>query len=182
MYALSYRPDIDGLRALAVLAVLGFHFFPAYIPGGFVGVDVFFVISGHLISGLILRDLENSTYSHAKFIGQRIIFVGMVPVWREKLPRLLLKTQLSGSPPPVPARLKDGFDENAWHLDAKLESMARTLDVEFVSPLGVFCNDEGCLAREGNRLDSLTSWDQAHLTTAGSSLLARHILALLDRD
>ena len=53
----SYRPDIDGLRALAVAVVLIFHAFPARLPGGFVGVDVFFVISGYLISGIILEAL-----------------------------------------------------------------------------------------------------------------------------
>ncbi len=55
----SYRPDIDGLRALAVAVVLIFHAFPASLPGGFVGVDVFFVISGYLISGIILEALAD---------------------------------------------------------------------------------------------------------------------------
>ena len=54
----AYRPDVDGLRAVAVLAVLAFHAFPHAMPGGFAGVDVFFVISGFLITGIILDDLE----------------------------------------------------------------------------------------------------------------------------
>jgi len=54
--SLAYRPDIDGLRAVAVLSVVGFHAFPSYFPGGFLGVDIFFVISGYLITGLLLRE------------------------------------------------------------------------------------------------------------------------------
>ena len=54
---LRYRSDIDGLRALAVLAVIVFHTFPKLLPGGFVGVDIFFVISGYLITQIILFDV-----------------------------------------------------------------------------------------------------------------------------
>ena len=54
----AYRPDIDGLRALAVLSVVFFHAFPTVMTGGFIGVDVFFVISGYLITGLMLREYE----------------------------------------------------------------------------------------------------------------------------
>jgi peptidoglycan/LPS O-acetylase OafA/YrhL len=65
--ALPYRPDIDGLRAVAITSVLFFHAFPGYLPGGFVGVDVFFVISGFLISGIILKDLDRGRFSFADF-------------------------------------------------------------------------------------------------------------------
>lgn len=68
----AYRPDIDGLRAFAVLAVVGFHAFPELIPGGFAGVDVFFVISGFLITSIILKGLASDSFSFSEFYGRRI--------------------------------------------------------------------------------------------------------------
>src|SRR5215831_1009565 len=68
----AYRADIDGLRAVAVGGVIAFHAFPAVAHGGFIGVDVFFVISGYLISDLILKDLEQDHFSFANFFGRRI--------------------------------------------------------------------------------------------------------------
>lgn len=71
--AIAYRPDIDGLRAVAVLAVVGFHAFPGYFPGGFLGVDIFFVISGYLITTLLLRERDASgTIDIAAFYIRRI--------------------------------------------------------------------------------------------------------------
>jgi len=67
-----YRPDIDGLRSLAVLAVVCFHAFPDQVPGGYVGVDIFFVISGFLISTLLLNDLAEHRFSIIAFYGRRI--------------------------------------------------------------------------------------------------------------
>lgn len=58
MHKLSYRADIDGLRGLAILLVVIFHAFPHLIGGGYVGVDVFFVISGFLITSLITRNIQ----------------------------------------------------------------------------------------------------------------------------
>lgn len=69
---LKYRPDIDGLRALAILAVLIFHIHPTWLPGGFVGVDVFFVISGFLITSIIYRDMEAGSFSLVRFYERRI--------------------------------------------------------------------------------------------------------------
>lgn len=68
----KYTPHIDGLRALAILPVIIFHFFPALCPGGYAGVDVFFVISGYLITGGILSDLKNQRFSIADFYVRRI--------------------------------------------------------------------------------------------------------------
>lgn len=68
----SYRPDIDGLRAFAVLAVVLYHAFPNVVRGGYVGVDIFFVISGFLISSILLRNLADGTFSFAAFYARRI--------------------------------------------------------------------------------------------------------------
>ena len=68
----AYRPDIDGLRAVAVLSVVAYHLFPTAVRGGFVGVDVFFVISGFLISGIILKSLQRGDFSFAEFYAHRV--------------------------------------------------------------------------------------------------------------
>lgn len=67
-----YRPDIDGLRAVAVLAVVFYHLDLLPLPGGYLGVDIFFVISGYLITSIILRELKNGTFSLANFWARRI--------------------------------------------------------------------------------------------------------------
>jgi len=68
----QYRPDIDGLRAIAVLTVVTFHAFPNFMKGGFIGVDVFFVISGFLISGIIFQNLEKERFIFSEFYSRRI--------------------------------------------------------------------------------------------------------------
>jgi len=70
--ASDYRPDIEGLRAVAVLPVLAFHVGFTAVPGGFVGVDIFFVISGFLITQLLQRDIEAGQFSLAGFYERRI--------------------------------------------------------------------------------------------------------------
>ncbi|RDJ24092.1 acyltransferase [Bosea caraganae] len=66
-----YRPDIDGLRALAILPVLLFHLNFPFVEGGFVGVDIFFVISGYLITRILRDDLDSGSYSIARFYERR---------------------------------------------------------------------------------------------------------------
>ncbi|BDT61108.1 acyltransferase [Massilia varians] len=79
---LAYRRDIDGLRAVAVLSVVLFHAFPAVLRGGFIGVDIFFVISGFLITSILLRELEAGSFSFAGFYARRVrrIFPALVLV------------------------------------------------------------------------------------------------------
>ncbi|MDB5593942.1 MAG: acyltransferase [Hyphomicrobiales bacterium] len=66
-----YRKDIEGLRAVAVLSVLFFHFGAFWIPGGFTGVDIFFVISGYLITGTCIHDLDDGKFSITRFYWKR---------------------------------------------------------------------------------------------------------------
>lgn len=68
----KYRADIDGLRAVAVLSVVSFHAFPNMLKGGFIGVDIFFVISGFLISTIIFSNLERDSFSFVEFYSRRI--------------------------------------------------------------------------------------------------------------
>jgi peptidoglycan/LPS O-acetylase OafA/YrhL len=91
----EYRAHIDGLRAVAVLGVVVYHATPALMPGGFAGVDVFFVISGYLISGIIFRALERGSFSYLDFYARRVkrifpaLIVMLLTVWAVSWPLLL---------------------------------------------------------------------------------------------
>jgi peptidoglycan/LPS O-acetylase OafA/YrhL len=71
-HVLSYRPDIDGLRAVAVTLIILVHAFPSVMQNGFIGVDIFFVISGFLITGIILTNLKDGSFSLRDFYVRRI--------------------------------------------------------------------------------------------------------------
>ena len=68
----GYRRDIDGLRGIAILTVVGFHFLPSVVRGGFIGVDIFFVISGYLISAIVLAAAADGRFSLSGFYARRI--------------------------------------------------------------------------------------------------------------
>ena len=82
MKYISYREDIDALRGLAVLLVVVYHAFPELIPGGFIGVDVFFVISGYLITSIIFFSINNNDFSLKEFYARRIrrLFPALITV------------------------------------------------------------------------------------------------------
>src|SRR5262245_50042097 len=70
--AWDYWPEIDGLRSIAVLSVLVFHFDRQLLSGGFVGVDIFFVISGFLITSILLNDIDRGQFSITRFYQRRV--------------------------------------------------------------------------------------------------------------
>ena len=67
----QYRADVDGLRAIAVLSVIAYHLFASAVPGGYLGVDIFFVISGYLITLVIWREMQVGRFSIGKFYSRR---------------------------------------------------------------------------------------------------------------
>lgn len=102
----SYRADIDGLRALAVMAVMIYHAFPKGMKGGYTGVDAFFVISGFLISSIIFKSLEGGCFSVAHFYSRRI---------RRIFPALALVLAASLAFGFI-ALLADEFQRLGWHV------------------------------------------------------------------
>ncbi len=69
---MKYRPEIDGLRAIAVIAVIVFHLNASWLPGGFIGVDIFFVISGFLITKIFIRNFNENNFNILEFWSKRI--------------------------------------------------------------------------------------------------------------
>lgn len=69
---IKYRPDIDGLRAVAVALVIVFHLWPQHFRSGFIGVDIFFVISGYLITSIIVKQLNDNSFSFLSFYAHRV--------------------------------------------------------------------------------------------------------------
>ena len=82
MKQIHYRKDIDALRDLSVLLVVVYHAFPEILPGGFIGVDIFFVISGYLITSIIFLSIESNDFSLREFYSRRIkpLFPALITV------------------------------------------------------------------------------------------------------
>ena len=67
MSSIKYRAEIDGLRAIAVISAIIYHLNENWLPGGFLGVDIFFVISGFLITGIIITEIQQNSFSFKQF-------------------------------------------------------------------------------------------------------------------
>ncbi|KFI26950.1 hypothetical protein CG51_11390 [Haematobacter missouriensis] len=105
---MKYRADIAGLRAVAVLPILLFHAGVNSLPGGFVGVDIFFVISGFLITGIIVRELDQGRFTITEFYRRRVARI--VPA----LVAMLLVTLLAGYVVMLPSELAALGGSAAW--------------------------------------------------------------------
>ena len=72
MAKIEYKPEIDGLRTIAVLSAILYHINPVWLPSGFVGVDIFLVISGYLITNIIIKSYDNDSSNIVDFYSRRI--------------------------------------------------------------------------------------------------------------
>lgn len=150
--AIAYRPEIDGLRALAILLVLGFHLWPTHLTGGFVGVDVFFVISGFLITTIITKRQSEENFSLLQFYQARVLrlfpvlilvaastlaagWFMLVPLDYERLGRHLIST--FGFHENLVLRRESGYFDNEIHLKplAHIWSFSVEEQFYFVYPL-----------------------------------------------
>lgn len=141
----QYRPDIDGLRAIAVLSVVIYHAFPGLARGGFTGVDAFFVISGFLISTIIFRSLEKSTFSFKEFYLRRVnrIFPALILVlcaslafgWLILLPdelnQLGKHTAGAGFISNILLSLEDGYFDNSAETKPLLHLWSLSIEEQF---------------------------------------------------
>jgi peptidoglycan/LPS O-acetylase OafA/YrhL len=138
----AYRRDIDGLRALAVLSVVMYHAFPARLPGGFAGVDIFFVISGFLIGSILIAGIQQGSFQFGDFYARRVrrIFPALTLVmgcclvfgWFALFPdeyRMLGKHVMAGA----------GFVSNffLWHEVGYFDTAAETKPLLHLWSLGI---------------------------------------------
>ena len=107
-HPLAYRPDIDGLRAVAVLSVVLYHIDESLVPGGFTGVDIFFVISGYLITTILKRDILAGRFSLADFYRRRLLRIG--PAYFA----VTIATLLAGSLILLPADMRSLATAAGW--------------------------------------------------------------------
>lgn len=142
-----YRPDIDGLRAIAVLSVIGFHAFPEKITSGFVGVDIFFVISGFLISSIIFSSLERDRFSFVEFYSRRV---------KRIFPALLLVMAASLV-----------FDRESRGIINKL--LLQFPQVRIYDPYRYLCDEKICKVAEDRKILYI---DGGHMSAQGGEFLA----------
>lgn len=117
MRHLAYRPEIDGLRALAIISVLIFHLNSNWLPGGFLGVDIFFVISGFLITKIITNEILDNRFSYKNFYNRRIkriypIFI-LVMAWETSTPSV--QEKLENHHDPKILTIGDSHADHLYH-------------------------------------------------------------------
>jgi peptidoglycan/LPS O-acetylase OafA/YrhL len=172
-----YRPDIDGLRAIAVAAVVAYHAFPEVVPGGFAGVDVFFVVSGYLITDIVSRAPFQAGGFYARrvrrlFPALAITLAGcLVLGWLALLP---LEFASLGRHTTAGAAFAANF--LLWHEAGYFDRAAETKPLLHLWSLAIeeqFYLVWPFVVVVARRMAVLTSFDYGHLTAKGAAWLVR---------
>ena len=153
MRGMKYRSDIDGLRAVAILPVVAYHAGLAFVPGGFVGVDVFFVISGYLICRLINDEIKDGSFTVAAFYKRRVM--RLFPA----LFAMLLATSALAYFYLAADRAEGILRQHDRRRDLRLEH--------------IFCIDDGLLRRAGGNQAAV-----AHLVALGRGAVLHRLSAV----
>ena len=119
-----------------------------------------------------LRYLPYTVEQLRKAGVKRIDVIGLVPEWKDGLPKNLYNFFKKNHR--VPQRMNLGLDPRLWPYEQLTQNFATQLGINYISAIKVLCNEEGCLTRAGENMDSLTQWDNGHLTTVGSEFLVSH--------
>jgi peptidoglycan/LPS O-acetylase OafA/YrhL len=118
------------------------------------------------------RGKLTSTVAQLREIGIRQIdLIGPVPEWTDKLPTLLYNAYIADPVHRVPTRITSGLNQELFELDSVMRQFADEMRINYISPMAIFCDRDGCLTRSGDTGESLLQWDQSHLTTEGSRYL-----------
>jgi len=122
-----------------------------------------------------LTTLDETVAAVRRATTARIVVMGPVPNWEARLPRLLFTYVRSHPGHPLPMRMFFGVADYIWDFDRQVREHAEQSGAEYLSALDALCTDEGCLTRVTRRPDSVTAWDDAHLTAAGSEYLVSRV-------
>jgi len=177
---MNYRREIDGLRALAVIPVILFHAGFGLFSGGYVGVDIFFVISGYLITSIILTDLTNQNFSILHFYERRArrILPGPTVEYIKPLPIIL--AQSDG------AFTKGIYKHSQFVIEKRFKVSNELSDI--LKPAGVFyadissavCDKDICRTMGEN--GEPMSFDYGHFTLSGSKIVVANLKPYMCQD
>tara|TARA_B000000565_G_scaffold255654_2_gene236996 strand:- start:9814 stop:10311 length:498 start_codon:yes stop_codon:yes gene_type:complete len=131
MSKLTYRPDIDGLRGIAILSVIIYHFFPNLLTGGFVGVDIFFMIGPFKSEVILIHDIPtHANFCPTKHIQRRNFFMEKIGVKKEQKTKIM--------------HISKQEILNNQKFRKNIEDIAKSTNVKLIDPFDYLCDENSC--------------------------------------
>lgn len=161
---MPYRPDIDGLRAIAVILVVLFHASPKKYPSGFIGVDIFFVISGYLITSIMLKDLSLNRFTIKEFYIYQVAEIDFNPKRCANLRKIRFSDKSQD------CRISSLIIKEQ---QSEYRELIKDIKVNKLDPLDIQCDKDWCHAKIDG---SVLYRDKNHLSIDGSNYISRKLL------